>query len=774
MSFDDIFHELRRRKWLMAFATCLGIAAGVAYWFLAPPEYKSTARILVLNKDPARATSTQDASGEKKEDVSENALATHLNIIKSDAIIEKALASPELAHLSTIEPYLREDETVVDYITQRLSVFQGTDDAKEARTIEVSFRHHDADDSRRVVTAIVAAYRSFLAQQFHDLNNQAATLIGQAEGRLEKEIESLEHEHADLLKRGPIRVTRGEHLGNVHEEIFADTTRKIAELRIKLDTVNGRLQAVRDAKSRQSRPIDGIAALSVIGEDDLPRLTAFTETARARATQPAFLVQQPARAEIAKAEYERLATLRAQEQSLLENFAPKHPDVIKVRNEIAFIEEAIKKREKDFATYEHTKDVDARDIVNAYEAALASDAALMKDRLADLKKMTDQEEIEAKKLVSFDLDDKVLTARIERKTQLFDAVVSRVHDLGFQSIYGSYVNEVLVPPRTGKLVWPILWICALAGVAVGGTLGAGMTVGLHFMDSRFRTIGELKDALPFGVLATIPALEGAKEKRLAKVEKTGDAWDAALDIQFKSRSAAADAIRGLRNALLLLRSPEHTTLLLVTSPQSGDGKSLIAANLALSIAYAGRSVLLVDAHFANPRLHALFGCHEAPGLGDLLETEVDPDDALIALGSHLRLLPAGKLQGSPADAFQTERFATLCSALRERFDYVVIDGGQVLGSSDSRVLASLVDQVLVVTRPSQNTRLDVLQTVAEIKEHGGEVVGAIVNSWDVSTAFATDHAADSSLRTAIRTSRLADLPPLRNGNGSPKQVSRSG
>ena len=56
----------------------------------------------------------------------------------------------------------------------------------------------------------------------------------------------------------------------------------------------------------------------------------------------------------------------------------------------------------------------------------------------------------------------------------------------------------------------------------------------------------------------------------------------------------------MRNALLLLHTPEHATSLLVTSPESGDGKSLISANLALSLAHAGRSVLLIDAHFAIP------------------------------------------------------------------------------------------------------------------------------------------------------------------------------
>ena len=318
-------------------------------------------------------------------------------------------------------------------------------------------------------------------------------------------------------------------MGNVHEEIFADTSRKMSELQIRLAAVKGRLQAIQDAKSAKQLSLDGIAALSLIGEDDLPRLTAFMETARARAAQPAFLVQQPARAEIAKAEYDRLSALRAQERSLLQDFGPKHPDVIKKQNEIAFLEKALTKHQTEFAAYDGVKDVDPREILNAYQAALESDAGLMTGRLAELKRMADDEEAKAKELVSFDLGDKILASRIERKQQLYDAVVSRVHDLGFQSLYGSYVNEVLVPPRTGKQVWPLLWVCVLAGIAGGGMLGSVLTIGLHFRDSRFRTIGELKSALPFAVLATVPRLEGVRNGRAnGRVSKKGDEPSRAL------------------------------------------------------------------------------------------------------------------------------------------------------------------------------------------------------------------------------------------------------
>jgi capsular exopolysaccharide synthesis family protein len=586
----------------------------------------------------------------------------------------------------------------------------------------------------------VKAYQSYLAEQFEDVSSQATSLISRAQGQLEKELESLESEHLDLRRRGPIHVTRGDRVSNIHEDNFAEIETKIADVRVRLADANSRLNAIRETKANGGATKEGIAALALIGEENGPRISIFTEMIRASAAQPAFLVQQPVRSEVLRAEYEQLVSLKAQERTLLEDFGSKHPDVTKTRNEIAVLEEAIEKRQAQLGTYEKTKDINADDLLVTYTKALEHDVKVMNDRLAELRTMASQEEAKAKELVNFELNEKVMSSRIDRKQQLYDAVVSRLGDLSLRGSYGSFVSDVIIPPKYGKRVWPHLAICGLVGTAGGALLGITIMLITYFTNSRFRTIGELTRGLRFPVLATLPRLEGSKLRWQWPAPKDSNkaGWSRLLELQFANKSDAAIALRGLRNALLLGRSREHSTLVLVTSPQIGDGKSVVAANLALSIAQTGRSVLLVDAQFGRPGLHELFGRQLAPGLGEVLDAEIDLLEPAVALDTHLRFIPAGTLQQSAADAFQSQRFANFCELLRERFEYVVIDGPSMFSAPEAEALASAVDQVVLVSRVSQNTRTDILLACRDIDRYGGHLAGVVANAWDASRAFARD------------------------------------
>lgn len=732
MTFGEIVHLLMRRKLLIASTTCLGLMTAFAYRYLAPQEYESFARVLVMCKDPTMASATQDAAVGTKQEVSEDVLATHRQILKSDAIVQRALKQ-NLSSLSSIEPRLRTGQTVSDYIVERIWTLPGGNDAKTARTIDIGFRHSNPDDCRRIVDAVVVAYRSFLAEQFEDVNTQATSLISRAEGELEKEIAGLEAEHLALRKQGPVRLNRGAHGGNVHENAFADTEQRISELRVRLADANGRLRAIEEEKSQGRDSLKGMQQLAMIGGEDAARLSVFTEMMRAPAIQPAFLAQQPLIAAVAKAESERLVALRSQYKTLLEDYGINHPDVVAKRYEISAVEETIKKYKPQVEKYEKAKDVDATDILAAYTAALKSDVTVMKGRLTELNSMASQEEAKSKDLVNFELNENIITSRIERKQHLYDAVVSRLHNLNLQSRYGSFVNEVLIPAKTGKHVWPNMAICGFAGTSLGLLLGAMIAIGLYFRDPRFRSMEELNDTLSAPVLAALPRFEGLGRSRAQRgaAEDPRAGWSRQLEMHFASRSPAADAMRGLRNAILRSGDSGRHSLLLVTSPNAGDGKSIVAANLALSLAQAGRDVLLVDAHLGRSDLQTVFGLGTHEGLAEILEKDAEPVDALLELETHLRFLPAGLAERSPADAFDSAQFRQLCGLLRQKFEYVVFDGPPMLASSDACVLATAMDQVLVVTRPNRDRREDVLRVTSEVERHGKNLVGVVANCCDI-------------------------------------------
>ncbi len=145
----------------------------------------------------------------------------------------------------------------------------------------------------------------------------------------------------------------------------------------------------------------------------------------------------------------------------------------------------------------------------------------------------------------------------------------------------------------------------------------------------------------------------------------------------------------------------------------------------------GRSVLLVDAHLDCPGLHAVFGLAAQKGLAEILEKDAEPLDALIELETHLRFLPAGLAERNPADAMHSAHFTELCGLLRQKFEYVVFDGPSMLESSDACVLATAMDQILVVMRPNRNRREEVIRVTSELQQRGGNLIGVAANCWDI-------------------------------------------
>ena len=141
-------------------------------------------------------------------------------------------------------------------------------------------------------------------------------------------------------------------------------------------------------------------------------------------------------------------------------------------------------------------------------------------------------------------------------------------------------------------------------------------------------------------------------------------------------------------------------VLLVTSPAKGDGKSITAANLALTMAQEfNRKVVLVDADLRRPTVQALFGIPDQPGLVDVLGGCASLEDALVLLPDvHLAVLPAGLAPAQPAELLGSAAMRRTLEALRSRFDRVIVDVPPVLPLADVGVLAPQCDGVLLVVR----------------------------------------------------------------------------
>lgn len=176
--------------------------------------------------------------------------------------------------------------------------------------------------------------------------------------------------------------------------------------------------------------------------------------------------------------------------------------------------------------------------------------------------------------------------------------------------------------------------------------------------------------------------------------------DAHLVAALAPQSLAAEQYRSLRTRIKRAENGRAVRAILVTSPNKGDGKSLTAANLAITMAQEFQQrVLLVDADLRRPAVHRLFGVAEGPGLTDVLMGAVELNQALTEVPEHhLTLLPAGTMPSRPAELLGSSSMRRVLDTLRTRFDRILIDMPPVAPLADLHILAPMADGVLMIVR----------------------------------------------------------------------------
>ena len=178
------------------------------------------------------------------------------------------------------------------------------------------------------------------------------------------------------------------------------------------------------------------------------------------------------------------------------------------------------------------------------------------------------------------------------------------------------------------------------------------------------------------------------------------ALDAHLVAALAPQSLAAEQYRSLRTRIKRAENGRAVRAILITSPNKGDGKSLTAANLAITMAQEFQQrVLLVDADLRRPTVHRLFGVPEAPGLADVLMGAAELDQALLHVPDHhLTLLPAGSVPSHPAELLGSASMRRVLDSLRTRFDRILIDMPPVAPLADLHIVAPMADAVLMIVR----------------------------------------------------------------------------
>jgi capsular exopolysaccharide synthesis family protein len=693
-----------RRKSLVLLCGALGLLVGTLYYSQQPVVFQSSSRLLINKKVPSWMGVSGPAA---RQWFAEDYLAEEQEVLKSEALIAEAMKKRKLETLKTFA----NDPNPVGTIINGLAVNRDSKSVTGSTTniLYITFDGPVPEDCPVVLAAVTETYKGFLSERSLASSKVMGDLIKQASDIIEKPLAKIRRDLLELQLKNPLLVKnkdgnslQRENMNNVAREKNSLQTR-LVQLRVRREALESKLKAGVDP----AEILQDLLALDVDAEPDKDGAGPKTE-----------LDKQiwPLRLELAKKEVK---------------FGADHPVVKALRREMQLImehhQELTGKVVKAAPKKMDPELTGARKKVEEYLILLRQKISHYQAELIATQTLYDQEVESLKDSAKYE----ALLDQLQRKQThlegLSHVITMQLTSQPLTKDFGGYDARVISPPVLGHQIAPRAAPIFLMSLAGGLLLGLGLAWLAEVTDKSFKNPEEIRRRLGLPVLGHVPLIVPDPAAMSRAVEE-GHALDPSLCAYYRSKSVQAEAFRGVRTWLYFNTAGKAHRVLQITSPNMGDGKSTVAANLAVSIAQSGKSILLIDADFRRPRQHKLFGLSGDVGLASVMAEETELEEAIQATAvENLAILPCGPRPANPAELLTAPRFKELLDTLGERYDFVLVDTPPLLVVSDPGVVAPRVDGVLLTIRVSKNGRPDAERAKESLGALNAKLLGVIVN-----------------------------------------------
>ncbi len=401
-------------------------------------------------------------------------------------------------------------------------------------------------------------------------------------------------------------------------------------------------------------------------------------------------------------ESDRVSYIRLQQtlDELFSKFKPEHPKVQEVINKIKTVERQLKlKAEIQLARL--------RDRHRALGFELkAVETAEYKWQAKNY--LARQRQAEYKRLMN----------AVGRYESNYNTLYARLHDMRVSEQLKAERYDVSEPATSRKPVWPDPSKILLVSVVLGLGSGFGLAVLLHVLDNKVQSIRDVEKILGVSFLGGIPfwvhgGLEGGTIRPIVTEEHS---------------SGAVEAYRALRTSLLAALNKINEKVVMVTSADSREGKTLTVLNLAIMIAQMNKKVLLVDMDLRRGRLHRSLGVEKEPGLADVLVNRAVLRDVIKKSRiENMDFVATGRSFENAAELLQSGSLKAVFSDIQDDYDYILFDTSPVLRVTDTVIAANQGMGVIVyVARVNQTPKPLIRYSLTMLKD--ARVLGLIMNS----------------------------------------------
>lgn len=318
-----------------------------------------------------------------------------------------------------------------------------------------------------------------------------------------------------------------------------------------------------------------------------------------------------------------------------------------------------------------------------------------------------------------------LARDVEVDRQVHSLLAQRYEETRIQEAGRLSSVTIVDPPLAGRKVKPSLHQGLLLALAIGLSVAFAGAWCVDRFDTRVHRLEDL-ERQGATCIAAIPRVE---ETLPPTPDDANRAVAGPISVRLPD-SVAAEAFRVLRTNVQFAAAATDTRLrtMIVTSADASEGKTTVAANLAVVLAQSGSRVLLVDADLRKPRQHSLFRQRKKPGLTDAVMLGTPQEQAVRpSLVAGLDLLFAGTTPPSPVDFLNSAALASYLKRLGDSYDCIVVDTPPVLVSADAAILASRVDGVLLVARIGKTDLRSLAEARRLLDQAGSRLLGVVAN-----------------------------------------------
>lgn len=665
-----------RRRWLLATTLAILLAAcvSIAIWTWLPPG-KATARTLMRIQGTSWLWKEMSQSGSTDP-------RTHIALIKSRLVLTSALKQPKVVALNTV----RTISEPVEWLERELQA----DFSAAPDVLRISLNGDNPTELVVLVNEIREAYKREVIDKERIDGNTRLVWLGQQREQYESQLRQSKNLQRELERKTPKDAsTRNMLQGFAQQQLFF-YEREVIQTQAEIRRLTAELTV---QKNQEKMPADAAVSPKIVEEmleKDPEYQSAQGKVRNARKDIDDFIKR------AVKGDKDPGISPRREQLKLAEEAVTKMHEQL-----IPIYEDLIRKRRNfDFAV--NTQQLEARlEVLREDERALNKLLETQRQRiqdmtndvvkLEDLREDMSAQEKYAKRIADEEESLKLALKVPERFTVIEEGVVTR-------------------PSEMKRLLMAI-------GVGSLGSIGL-VCLGIalwEFRAGRVTNAEEVCQELGINLVGTIP---DAAQTYPRKGRKSDD----------ETNSALAEAVDATRTMLLRAAKTESLQAVMITSAQSGEGKTLLSTHLAASMAQIGHKTLLIDCDLRNPIAHQVLGLERDPGLCELLIGDAEMDDVVRRTPiDQLWMITAGHWDSRATRALAQDATRELLESLREQFEFIIIDTSPVLPVVDPLLIGQHVDGAIISVLRDVSRMARVYAAHQKLVTGGIRVLGAVVN-----------------------------------------------